>query len=731
MNNQEQITMAHTLDLSKDWTFIRESVDIDWLSRDEPGDKIVDLPHCWNETDTFQRDVTYYQGDGAYRRSFTLPKDFSPHEIHRWHLVSEGFYGVGEVWMNGMRVDEVDGQYLGFRLDVTSLLQPGCENLLGIRLNNSYHPLVLPGKKDPDFLLYGGMAGHVFLQRLPALSIEPFSIRIQCTDPLATSPKLLIALSIRNLDNSPRLAEPRCRVEDNDNKIVCDEKLAPTPFAPGLNHEVGFSCVLDKPHRWDLESPHLYTATCSLSDGPNNLHSVSVKTGIRAAEFRGNEGFFLNEKRIPLLGANRHESMPGFGNALPDTIHRIDAKLFKDIGLNIVRLAHYPQSPAFLDACDELGILVYPEIASWKSVRPGPWQKAARRQMQTMIFRDRHRPSIVLWGMGNESRSKLVFKSLRNTVGKLDHGTPTIYAENHLHRGARSGTLKHPDVLGVNYELNRLDDARKASRNESILISEMSNAPHTHRGDRRAEIGQVETIDRDLATFENKHFVAGTCLWSFTDYATQRKQRYFRNCGLFDAWRVPKLSAAYVKARTSKEPHISLHAEWSANGKEAARKVAVFTNCEKISLYLDDRLISTLRGIWHIETELQFESAVLSARAMRDGVNISDSVAPWGSACGFSLFPEPFECIADQRETVTIKCVATDSDGQRDVDWQDDVEVSISGPARGRFYSQKAAVPIAGGIGHIFITGTGATGDVIVSAKHPGLETGECTTRFV
>jgi beta-galactosidase len=660
-----------------------------------------------------------------------VPEDLHPQEPHRWHLVSEGFYGVGEVWLNGTRVDEVDGQYLGFRLDVSSQVLPGRSNVIGIRLNNSYHPFVLPGKKHPDFLLYGGMAGRVFLQRVPVLSIEPFSFRILCADPLSASPTLLVTLSVRNLDNKPRAASAHCRIHDNDDGVVFDVDLPSIAFRPGLNHEIAFSCVLEHPRRWDLESPNLYNVTCSLRDGTTRLHNASSTIGIREAIFRANEGFFLNGKRTPLLGANRHESMPGFGNALPDVIHRMDARLFKEIGLNIVRLSHYPQNPAFLDACDELGILVYPEIASWKSVRPGPWQRAARRQMQAMILRDRNRPSIVLWGMGNESRSKLVFNSLRQILDTYDHGTSTIYAENHLHRGERSRTLRHPDVLGVNYELNRLDDACSASRNGSLLISEMSNSPYAYRSDRDAEIKQVETIERDLAACDNKEYVAGTCLWSFNDYATQRKQRYFRHCGLVDAWRVPKMSAAYIRARTCKEPHVSLHAEWNANGGDGARRVHVFTNCDEVTLHVDDRLISTLAGKWHIQTELEFETRVLTARATQGGKHAADSIAPWGPARSLNLSSESTECIANQRETVVIRCVVTDTNGQHAADWQGEVSVLVDGPARGRFYSEKAAIPIAGGIGHIFITGTGTSGDAIITATHTELETGECTARFI
>ena len=158
--------------------------------------------------------------------------------------------------------------------------------------------------------------------------------------------------------------------------------------------------------------------------------------------------------------------MPGFGNALPVQQHRQDALLIKQMGCNFVRLSHYPQHPAFLDACDELGILVYAEIATWKSVRTGRWLKSACRQMRDMIRRDRNHPSIILWGMGNESRSRKAYAALREIAEQEDGTRAVTYAENHLYRAKREKTVGIPDVWGCNYELDALEEGRDAESAE-------------------------------------------------------------------------------------------------------------------------------------------------------------------------------------------------------------------------------------------------------------------------
>ncbi len=222
---------------------------------------------------------------------------------------------------------------------------------------------------------------------------------------------------------------------------------------------------------------------------------MRVRFGIIRSEFRPEEGFFLDGVRIDLHGCNRHESIPGLGNALPEELHRADASLLKDYGCNFVRLSHYPQHPAFLDACDELGIMVYAEIASWKSVSSSrAWRRAARRQMRDLILRDRHHPSVIVWGMGNESRSRKAFVEMREIARELDPVRPVTYAENHLYRARREKTTGIPDVWSVNYELEVLEEARDACRLQNVIASECCNFPRSRKGDDGAELTQVATL---------------------------------------------------------------------------------------------------------------------------------------------------------------------------------------------------------------------------------------------
>ena len=165
------------LDLSEGWAFVRGRVGRRWLSNRGHDGQIVDLPHCWNAHDTFQPGLRSFSGYGAYRTTFRLPtSDLSSGEGF-WRLKSEGFYGVGDLWLDGTRLTRIDGQYLGFQHDLQPTLAAG-EHVLSVRLDNRYHPNVLPGTRAPDFILHGGLAGRVFIERVPALNVETDSIEV-------------------------------------------------------------------------------------------------------------------------------------------------------------------------------------------------------------------------------------------------------------------------------------------------------------------------------------------------------------------------------------------------------------------------------------------------------------------------------------------------------------------------------------------------------------------------
>ncbi len=497
-------------DISDGWEFTRGRVSRRWLQGRKRGGEAVDLPHCWNRSDTFQHGERSYSGYGAYRRALVLPEPAD--EQGCWRMHAEGFFGLGDIWLDGRCLTRFDGQYLGFALDLPSKVDAR-RHVLALRLNNVFRRDVLPGRRDPDFLLYGGLAGRMWLEWVPAIHIHTDSVEVVSTPEADGSESLELRCSVNGPDESLSSGGVKWTVSTSDGALIASTSNG--------------AATIPAPRCWSPQDPHLYWAEGTLENADGATDVVRVRFGITRAEFRPNHGFFLDGRRVDLHGCNRHESIPGLGNALPEELHRADAQLLNHYGCNFVRLSHYPQHPAFLDACDELGIMVYAEIASWKTVSSSRgWRRAARRQMRSMILRDRHHPSVILWGMGNESRSRKAYLELRKIARKLDPSRPVTYAENHLYRAKREKTVGIPDVWSVNYELEVLEEARDACRLKNVIASECCNFPNSVKGDDGAELTQVATLEYEWKLMEDRPFLAGHTVWSFTDYATEHRKRY-------------------------------------------------------------------------------------------------------------------------------------------------------------------------------------------------------------
>ena len=697
-------------DISQGWDFVLGRVSRRWLSGSGKAGEEVDLPHCWNRSDTFQYGRKSYSGRGVYRRIFDLPP--SPEGPGSWRLCSEGFYGFGDVWVDGQSISRVDGQYLGFRLELPKSLSPG-RHVLAVRLENLFQKRVLPGRRDPDFLLYGGLAGRVWLEWVPAFHIETNRVEIERTPGPEGAEILELRWAINDVGVAPNNGRLIWRISTSEGEQVA--AAGPVPVSDGLS---AISTMILKARCWSPDDPHLYWAECRLETDDGTADVVRVRLGVTRAEFRPDEGFFLNGMRVDLHGCNRHESIPGLGNALPEEFHRADARLLKDYGCNFVRLSHYPQSPAFLDACDELGIMVYAEIASWKSVSSSrEWRNAAGRQMRTMILRDRHHPSVIVWGMGNESRSRAAYLELRDIVRELDPARPVTYAENHLYRARREKTLGIPDVWSINYELEALDEAREASPLRNVIAAECCNFPLSIRGDDGAELTQVATLEYEWKLMADKPFVAGHAVWAFADYATEHRKRYRRQPGLFDAWRRPKMAAELFRARYAEEPFISLFV--------TAGDLHVFSNCETVRLERDDALTVDLLRVPHHIIKLDGAFTGIRAKGTRGEKSVRSELCAWGEAAAVEI------AIAESEKkpgrTIAVELTICDDAGSPVRNWNGQIQVEIEGDAQLFSYTDDGDVEMSRGEGRTYLRLGRSGGQVAIRAVAEGLTTGTKT----
>ncbi len=349
-----------------------------------------------------------YQGPVWYRKHFRLPENLTGKKLF---LHFEAIMGRSEIWINSEKVKSHTGGYLPVIIDVTDRLKPGTDNVIAVMADNSDDGSYPPGKPQYqlDFSYFGGIYRDCWLIA---------HARTYITDPNFVDKKSGGGLFVSYSNVSEQQANVRVDVDirteerkgfkgkvylnlvDPHGKSVWTKQM-------GLNLRTDADCALTatttlkKPMLWSPECPSLYRFYVTIKDKKGRtIDGYYLRIGIRSIEFRGNKGMYLNGKPYEgkLIGANRHQDYPIIGNAQTNSLHRRDALKLRNAGMKVIRNAHYPQDPSFMDACDELGLFVICPIPGWQYWNDEPSFAAhVYDDIRQMIRRDRNRPSIFLY----------------------------------------------------------------------------------------------------------------------------------------------------------------------------------------------------------------------------------------------------------------------------------------------------------------------------------------------
>jgi beta-galactosidase len=706
-------------DFSEGWRFC--------LGDEEGGARIayddrewqaVVLPHSWNAADTFTPTRGYYRGKGWYRKRFSL----SEKDCARKVFIEFGAgFAVADVWVNEEHLGRFMGGFTGFSIDATSHVDPG-ENVIAVLLDNSHDPEVLPGREIPDYNLYGGLYREADLVIKDRLHIPQYGTAL--TTPTVTPNAATVCAGVVVRNDRDGAEEFTCTVSiaDKDGNLVIECREA---------HQLpsGSECVIlfhfpaiRNPMLWSPDSPSLYTVTASVEQDKKIVDAETLALGFRTFEFTRDHGFLLNGKPLKLHGVNRHQDYPGLGNALPRRLQVRDAEIIKEMGANFVRTSHYPQHPAFLDACDRLGILVYEEIASWQHIGGERFVRNAETMMRQMIARDKNHPCIILWGLLNEGRDRDFFDRLNAVAHRADPTRPTAYAENNPEEGRRLNTVFVPDVLGINYELDRIDDIRALMPDLKLLSSEHTNADFAVRGDFDKEMAQLDRIKNDLDTIERRAYLAGGALWSMHDYGTDYEPVWpVQHSGVLDAYRLPKQAFHYIKSRWSREPMLYFCGHWTWPGQEGrTRTVTVVHNCDAVELFLDGESCAPLHHRSPSRWEVVYRPGTLTAVGVKDGKKGKKTLSTAEAAATVRLAAASDTIAADGSDVAELTVWITDARGVI-VPCAGDVHFTIEGPADLRGIGGAPTTPIAAGIGRMIVQAQTTPGLVHVRARYLGL----------
>jgi beta-galactosidase/beta-glucuronidase len=309
---------------------------------------------------------------GIYKTRFTVPENWKGRRIR---IVFDGVMTDASVKVNGKPAGPVhQGGFYRFRYDITKLLEPGRENTLEVDVSKcSADPQTERAERNADYWVFGGIFRPVFLEGVPERSIEQVSVN-------ATADGVFKAnVDFGNLRES---ASVEAQIYDAAGKPVGDVFSAEVPG--GGASRVSVETRIPNPALWTAETPELYTVKFKLKKGDSNLHEVTQRFGFRTIEVRKSGGIFLNGERILLKGVCRHSFRPETGRALDKESCYDDVRLLKSMNMNAVRMSHYPPDPAFLEACDELGLYVINELSGWQNAHG---TEIGRKLVREMVIR--------------------------------------------------------------------------------------------------------------------------------------------------------------------------------------------------------------------------------------------------------------------------------------------------------------------------------------------------------
>ena len=625
----------------------------------------INLPHTYN-LDAYSK-RNYYQGKGIYKKNLSI-KDLDSNR--NYYLKFEAASKAADVTVNGKHLSTHLGGYSSFIIDITDVVKP--QNVIEVVVDNARHDIT---PISADFTFWGGIYRDAWLISTPKQHFSMSNYGSQgvfVTTPVVNDSEGVIQVKaelVNDADIKSRLKIRNAVYDVQGNLIQKEEK--PLTMKAGENRVWEYrSKTISNPELWSPESPSLYKVTTAIVDAKTGevLDEVSNKVGFRWFAFDGNKGFSLNGKPYKLRGVNRHQDQAPVGVAIDDEVNRRDIQLMKEIGCNFIRISHYPQDDALLEACDELGLLAWEEIPVVNMVPDTPgYEDNCETNMVEMIRQHYNHPSVIAWGYMNEillvtpgpnrpewpaakERILRLAQRLEKRLKEEDPNRVSVMAYNMTNLYNEIG-LDLIDVSGWNlyqgWYVDKLEDFNKWCEDQHkryphrpIIISEWGAGSdkriHSYNGhafDFSIEYHQTYT-EHYLPFIEEKEWIAGNAYWNFIDFnvaARQESMPRVNNKGLFYNDRTPKDLAFYFKAMWRTDIpvlHIASR-DWSTRtGAEGAKQsIKVYTNVDEVEMWVNGQSVGkkTAKNCHVIfDVTLPEGASALQAAGYKGGKKIED-----------------------------------------------------------------------------------------------------------
>lgn len=622
--SMQTLAQRENILINQDWNF-RFSHQVD-----KNSSRRVDLPHTWNAQDALSGKPDYKRGIGNYDKKLFIRSEWKG---KRLFLRFEGANCVSNVFINGKQIGEHRGGYGAFIFEITDKVNYGKDNTVLVRVNNGEQLDVMP--LVGDFNFYGGIYRDVHLLVTEDICISPLDyaspgVYLFQQHVGEKQAAVLARINLSNGTEHPRQATLRLQVKEGDKVVYqADKKVTVAPHTSVQPEEMSFTLL--NPRLWNgREDPFMYQTVITLVKDGKEIDKVEQPLGLRYYATDADRGFFLNGKHLPLHGVCRHQEWAEVGNALRPMHHEEDTRLMLEMGVNAIRLAHYPQATYMYDLMDRNGIVTWAEIpfvgpggyADKGFVDQPSFRENGKEQLKEMIRQHFNHPSICFWGLFNELKENgdnplEYIKELNVLAHQEDPTRPTTSASN------QGGAI---NFITDNIAWNRydgwygatpatlaswLDKTHQAHPEIKIAISEYgAGASIYHQQDSLVQTSpgswwhpenwQTEYHIQNWKIISERPYVWGSFVWNMFDFGaahrTEGDRPGINDKGLVTHDRKVKKDAFYFyKANWNPEPMVYIAGHRSVNRVKPVTEVQIFSNCAEVTLKVNGQIIKKMQ----------------------------------------------------------------------------------------------------------------------------------------
>lgn len=534
----------------------------------------VRIPHTTKEISYNYPDIDSYQMVSGYRTTIKYQKEFKDKRVF---VNFDGAAHEATVYLNGKELGKHSTGYTAFKFELTDYLKQG-NNLLVVKLDSRETIDTPPFGFAIDYLCYGGIYRDAYLTIEPKTFIEDAYIK-----PIKKDNKWYLDIDMHY--NGEDLNVVQIEVFDKNKSILKDVKK-------NDNH---YLIEMKRVKTWDIDNPYLYKVVLTMNDS-----TFESNIGFRTSEFKA-DGYYLNDKKVRLVGLDRHQAWPYVGYAMPDSMQREDVRILKDeLSCNIVRTSHYPQSQAFIDECDKRGLLVFTEFPGWQHIGGEAWKSQALVNEEEMITQYRNHPSIILWGVRiNESQDDDEFYTKTNALAhKLDPYRQTSGVRYLTGSSLLEDVYAHNDFsftgdFSKSAVRTKKQAVKKASSmNKGYIISEYNGHMYPTKvfddnAHRQLHALRHTKVVNDMLGQEDISGCIGWCMFDYNTHMNFGSGDKICYHGVMDFFRNPKLAASVYASQSDEKPILEIGScmEIGEYPGGMIGDIWVFSNADSVKLY--------------------------------------------------------------------------------------------------------------------------------------------------